>query len=161
MLKVFFPKEDKLVKLRYDMLGMGVNVVTARSGDIRGGMAAAWATQVALKCICVCIGSQSYTRKLILKSRAFGFHVLAGDQLRLAKRFGSGNSGKIDKFKGLKVRAGRTGSPVLKDCGLWFECRVIKVINMDKDSKLIVGRIVAAGKGRRSFKPLIYRQSDY
>ncbi len=148
------------MKYRYDMLVQGVYIVTARHGKKRGGLALAWATQADRNRVAICVGSQSATRPLIIGSRAFGFHVLARGQERLAKRFGTASSARVDKFAGLAVRTARTGSPLLRDCLIWFDCRVERVSGSG-DHKVIIGRMVAGGRGRRRGRPLVYRQEDY
>ena len=149
------------MKLRHDMLTHGVNIVTAQHEGKRGGLAVAWATQVGTKKVIICVGRQSTTRPLILASKAFGLSVLAKDQLPLARKFGKGASTKTDKFAGVPFHTAETGSPLLDDCILWFDCRVENVIDVDEVEKLIVGRIIDAGQLREKFEPLIYRQEDY
>ena len=77
------------MKLTYDMLVQGVYIVTAKHKGKTGGMAAAWATQADKNRIAVCMGSQSATRKLVLSSGAFGFHILGSGQQALGKKFGT------------------------------------------------------------------------
>lgn len=42
-----------------------------------------------------------------------------------------------------------------------FDCRVESVVGQPGGSKLIVGRIVAAGLKDKDAAPLLYRQEDY
>jgi len=148
------------MKLRYDMLVQGVYIVAARHRGKVAGMAASWATQADVNRVAVCMGSQSATRKLVLASRAFGFHVLGRGQKALGRKFGSTSSSKVDKFRGMKVGKAKTGAPIFKDCRTWFDCRLEKAISAG-DHKIIIGRIVAAGHGKRRAAPLVYRQEDY
>ncbi len=148
------------MKLRYDMMVQGVYIVTANHRGKMAGMAASWATQADVNRVAVCMGSQSATRKLVLASRKFGFHVLACGQRALGGRFGSTSSAKADKFKGMKTRKVKTGAPIFGDCRTWFDCRVEKTASAG-DHKIIIGRIVAAGHGKRRAAPLVYRQEDY
>ena len=149
------------MKLRHDMLTHGVNVVAAEHEGKRGGLSVAWATQTAKDRILICVGRQSSTRELILASGAFGLSILARAQVDVARRFGKGSSGKVDKFEGVKHHAAETGSPLLDDCAAWFDCRVEAAHDEPGGSKLIVGRIVAAGRVRDEYEPLIYREEDY
>ena len=77
------------MKLRHDMLTHGVYIVCAAHEGKRGGLAVAWATQVAKDQILICVGKQSATRELILASRAFGLSVLTRQQLSVARAFGT------------------------------------------------------------------------
>lgn len=146
--------------LRHDMLTHGVYVVSAQHQGKRGGLAVAWATQVGNNAIMICVGQQSATRELILTSRSFGLSVLARDQLDIARRFGSGSSRRIDKFEGVAYHTGQTGSPLLDDCAMTFDCEVREVFELGTQ-RLIVGHILSAERFRSGYEPLIYREEDY
>jgi flavin reductase (DIM6/NTAB) family NADH-FMN oxidoreductase RutF len=149
------------MKLRHDMLTHGVNVVAARHEGRVGGLAVAWATQIATDRVVICVGKQSATRELILGSGAFGLSVLKRSQLEVSRTFGRTSSRKVDKFADLAHHAAETGSPLLDDCIAAFVCRVEDVYDQPGGSKLIVGRIVAAEIKDRQAQPLLYRQEDY
>jgi flavin reductase (DIM6/NTAB) family NADH-FMN oxidoreductase RutF len=148
------------VKLRHDMLTHGVNVVCAAHQGKRGGLAVAWATQVGVDRILICVGAQSATRELILASRAFGLSVLTDDQLDVARSFGTRSGRKVDKLAGFGYHTAETGSPLLDDCAAALDCRVIAVHDLDKE-KLIIGHIVRAERSSDAYRPLLYREEDY
>jgi flavin reductase (DIM6/NTAB) family NADH-FMN oxidoreductase RutF len=148
------------MKPRHDMLAHGVNVVAAVCEGRRGGLAVAWATQVAVDEVLICVGRQSATRELILRSGAFGLSLLTREQVEVARRFGRRSSRDVDKFEGLGWHTAQTGSPLLDDCALTLDCRVETVFDHGT-SKLIVGTVVAAERRKEEFEPLIYRQDDY
>jgi flavin reductase (DIM6/NTAB) family NADH-FMN oxidoreductase RutF len=148
------------MNLRHDMLNHGVNVVTAAHKGYRGGLAVAWATQVATDRVLICVGAQSTTRELILASKAFAVNVLRRDQLDIARRFGGGHSNEVDKLEGLPTHTATTGSPLLDDCAASLDCEVQHVYG-EGPEKLIIGRVVAAEFRDRTYEPLIYRESDY
>jgi 3-hydroxy-9,10-secoandrosta-1,3,5(10)-triene-9,17-dione monooxygenase reductase component len=130
---------DFEMKLRHDMLTHGVYIVCAQYGGRRGGLAVAWATQIATDRILICVGKQSATRELILASKAFGLSVLTREQVDIARAF---------------------GSPLLDDCATTLDCRV-EAVHDQGDEKLIVGHIVAAERLEETYEPLIYREEDY
>jgi len=148
------------MELRYDMLVEGVYVVAAQHGGKRGGLALAWATQVAKDRFLICVGSQSATRDLILASGAFGLSVLGRDQIALAAAFGDRSSREVDKFAGVPFHTAVTGSPLLDNCVAAYDCRVETVFDHETH-KLIIGRVVAAERFRDDSERLIYRQEDY
>ena len=148
------------MKPRFDMLAHGVNIITAQHEGRRGGMTAAWATQVALDHILVCIGSQSATRELILASGAFGVNKLAVENLEIARLFGSSSSRDTDKFAGLGLHTAVTGSPLLDDCAIAIDCQVVAVHDF-KDEKLIIGKVAAVEYLRAGYQALVYREEDY
>ena len=148
------------MKLRNDMLNHGVNVVTAQDEGRRGGLAVAWATQMATDRALICVGKQSTTRELILGSKAFGLSVLAQQHLDIARRFGQGQSRDMDKFEGLGVHTATTGSPLLDDCAAALDCEVEMVYDQEGGLKLILGRVVAAEQLMAEHDPLVYRDED-
>ena len=142
------------------MLTHGVNVVCAQHEGRRGGLAVAWATQVATNRLLICVGKQSATRELILASRAFGLSVLTRDQVDVARAFGTRSSRRMDKFEGVGYHTAGTGSPLLDDCAASLDCRVEAIFDLH-DEKLIIGEIVAAERLKGDYEPLIYREEDY
>ena len=154
------------MELRHDMLTHGVNVVCAQYNGKLGGLAVAWATQVARNRILICVGQQSTTRSLILSSRAFGLSVLTADQIDVARHFGTQSGRTTNKLEGVWYHTAETGSPLLDDCAVAFDCRVLAVYDLEADTghsteKLIVGEIVAAEQNLQEYEPLIYREADY
>ncbi len=148
------------MKFRHDMLTHGVYIVCAQYEGKRGGLAVAWATQVATNRILICVGKQSATRELILASRAFGLSILTREQVGIARIFGTRSSRRVDKFEGIGYHAAETGSPLLDDCAATFDCRLEAVYDLQSE-KLIVGRIVFAERLKEDYEPLIYREEDY
>ncbi|MBM3475725.1 MAG: flavin reductase [Armatimonadetes bacterium] len=148
------------MNLRHDMLNHGVNVVTGAHEGRKGGLAVAWATQVATDRVLICVGAQSTTRELILASNAFAVNVLRRDQLDIARRFGGRHSTEVDKFEGLPTHVATTGSPLLDGCAASLDCEVQHVYG-EGPEKLIIGRVVAAEFRETDYEPLIYRESDY
>ena len=148
------------MELRYDMLVMGVYIVAAQHQGKRGGLALAWATQVAKDRFLICVGSQSATRDLILASQAFGLSVLGQDQIALARAFGERSSRDVDKFAVVPFHTAVTGSPLLDNCVAAYDCRLEDVLDHDSH-KLIIGCVVAAERIGDDAQRLIYRQEDY
>ena len=148
------------MELKHDMLTHGVYIVSAQHEGKRGGLAVAWATQLATNRILICVGKQSATRELILASRAFGLSVLTREQIDVARAFGTRSSRKVEKFEGIGYHTAETGSPLLDDCAATFDCRV-EVVYDHGNQKLIVGQIVAAERRQETYEPLIYREKDY
>lgn len=148
------------MKLGNDMLSHGVYVICAQHEGKLGGLAVAWATQVATDRILLCVGKQSATRELILASGAFGLSVLTREQLDVAGLFGRRSSRDVDKFEGIAFHTAETGSPLLDDCAIALDCHVIGVYDFESQ-KLIVGQVVAAERLQEDYEPLIFREEDY
>jgi flavin reductase (DIM6/NTAB) family NADH-FMN oxidoreductase RutF len=148
------------MKLRHDLLTHGVYIVCAQHKGRKGGLAVAWATQVATNRVLICVGQQSTTRELILASQAFGLSVLTREQVDVARAFGRQSGRDVDKFKSVGYHTAETGSPLLDNCAATLDCRVVAV--HDEDSKkLIIGQIAAAERLQEAYEPLIYKEEDY
>lgn len=148
------------MKLRHDMLTHGVNIVCAQHEGKQGGLAVAWATQVAADRFLICVGKQSATRQLILASGAFGLSVLTREQVEVARWFGRRSSRDVDKFASVGYHTAATGSPLLDECAATFDCTVETVFDLH-DEKLIIGKIVAAECLQEVYEPLVYHEEDY
>jgi flavin reductase (DIM6/NTAB) family NADH-FMN oxidoreductase RutF len=148
------------MELRHDMLAHGVNIVCAAHDGHRGGLAVAWATQVSVDHVLICVGAQSATRELILASRAFGLSVLTRDQIEIARSFGRHSSRDVDKLDTVPYHTAQTGSPLLDECAIALDCRVVAIHDF-RHEKLIVGHVVAAERRAADYEPLIYRQDEY
>jgi 3-hydroxy-9,10-secoandrosta-1,3,5(10)-triene-9,17-dione monooxygenase reductase component len=148
------------MELGHDILTHGVYIITTQHEGKLGGLAVAWATQVAQDRILICLGKQSATRELILASRVFGLSQLTKGQVELARAFGRRSIRKVDKFAGIRYHTLVTGSPLLDDCTVTCDCQV-EAVHDDGNHKLIVGRIVAMERLQETYEPLIYREADY
>lgn len=148
------------MNLRHDMLVHGVYIVTASYKGRVGGLAIAWATQVARDQVLICAGNQSASRDLILESGAFGLNILREGQAALAYSFGRSSIRDRDKFNGIAYHTAETGSPLLDDCAVSLDCKV-KAVYDHESSKLIVGRVISVLRHDEKYDPLIYRQEDY
>jgi flavin reductase (DIM6/NTAB) family NADH-FMN oxidoreductase RutF len=75
----------------------------------------------------------------------FAAHLLRADQIDVAWNFARDSSRERDKFIGLEIATGHTGSPLLVDCLAWCDCRVFA--RYDAGDRLFLwGDVVAAGQ---------------
>lgn len=95
------------------------------------------------------------THDLTLASGAFAVHLLGDDQDDLVFRLGLHSGHTTDKLSELPHDAGRTGTPLLRDCLAVFECRVIG--RMDGgDHTVFLGEVVFSER-RGAGAPLWWR----
>src|SRR4051794_9615620 len=103
-------------------------VVTAGSGERRGGLIAAVVNQAAivphLPRVLVGLAKRHYTWELVEAGGAFGLHLLAEEHLDWVWRFGLHSGRDRDKLAGLSTRPGASGAPLLTDALAWLDCRV-------------------------------------
>ncbi len=117
-----------------DLVDRAVWVVTAADHGARSGLLATWVMQSSLDRtmpkVTLSLNSQHFTTHLISQSGALGLHLLRLDQTDLALSFGLRSGRDADKFAGLEITAGVTGSPILTDCLAALECRVLQKIEI-------------------------------
>lgn len=94
----------------------------------RSGLIATFVAQASivpeLPRVLVGLAKQHFTWELVEASGAFALHLIRPEQLDWVWRFGLQSGRDGDKFDGLNVRIGSTGSPLLTDAPAWLECRV-------------------------------------
>src|SRR5262249_34984879 len=81
---------------------------------------------------------------LVQASGAFAVHLLREDQDELVYRLGLHSGHEGDKLGGLALSAGETGSPLLTDCLVWYECRLLNEMD-GGDMTVFLGEVVAMG----------------
>jgi flavin reductase (DIM6/NTAB) family NADH-FMN oxidoreductase RutF len=92
-------------------------IVTATAAGRRGGLCATWVSAASIdpqKPVVVAgLASNHFTTELVQASGCFGLHLLRTDQAPLALNFAIGSGRDRDKFAGLSLATGSTGSPLL------------------------------------------------
>lgn len=104
-------------------------IITSRSHDRRGGLLATWVSPASLDnsrpMMVAAIARCHFTRELIDESFAFCAHLLTSAQVNLALAFGMESGREVDKLAAVQHTFGATGSPILRECLAWLECRVV------------------------------------
>ena len=119
-----------------------VYVVTSRSNDKINGLTIAWATRVSNKppLVGVAIDKRWYSHELLEDGTHFVINILADDQIRLARGFGSVSGRTVDKFKDLDYEFNDLGIPVLTGCKAWIECTKVDQFSAG-DHSFFVGSV--------------------
>lgn len=103
-------------------------LVTSRDGTRRGGLIATFVNEASIVAdlprMLVGLARQHHTWELVEASNALALHLLSEQNLEWVWRFGLRSGHSLDKFEGLSVQVGRTGSPLLPDAIGWLDCRV-------------------------------------
>jgi ferric-chelate reductase [NAD(P)H] len=71
----------------------------------------------------------NYSHLLIQESKAFALNFLRKDQLGLIKDFGLVSGKDQDKLSGIDFKLGISGSPILRDCWGYLDCRVVNAMD--------------------------------
>jgi flavin reductase (DIM6/NTAB) family NADH-FMN oxidoreductase RutF len=137
----------------------GVTIVTARSGERVHGMTVSAFTEVSLDppLVLVCADLGSNTLPLIREGGAFAVNILSREQEALSARFAS-KQGEWQRFDGLEIDAGRTGSPLLRGVVANLDCRVVAA-HEHGDHVVYVGEVAEVRHFDR--EPLLYFRGAY
>lgn len=99
-------------------------------------------------CVAACKGHK--IDPLIRDSRSFALAVLgAGDRLIERRFFDSDTApsehevaGVDDPFDAMETMTLVTGSPIIRRCSLWFDCELIRRVDLEAEMELFVGVVV-------------------
>jgi flavin reductase (DIM6/NTAB) family NADH-FMN oxidoreductase RutF len=156
---------DKPVNADQFKLGMrglahAVTIVTAAHGGHRSGMTATAVCSVSAKppTVLVCLDRTSATHGGVTRSKAFCVNVLRAEDTDLSNLFSGAQSGER-RFKSREWSKLATGSPVLLDALVSFDCRLIRKLAHGTHT-IFLGQVeqVLFGKKGRS---LLYAEGQY
>ena len=108
--------------------------------------------------VLVCLNKTSATHGAVARSRAFCVNVLRADDSDLSNLFSGAQSGE-SRFKSREWSKLATGSPVLVDALVSFDCRVVKKLAHGTHTVFLgqVEQVLFGKKGR----PLLYSEGQY
>jgi flavin reductase (DIM6/NTAB) family NADH-FMN oxidoreductase RutF len=136
----------------------GVTVVTTRAVDgVPVGITANSFASVSLEPALVLwsLARSASSFEAFRAARSFRVHVLAGDQLEIAKRFATRGA---DKFAAGDWTHPADSPPQLTGCVAWFECAT-RSQHDEGDHVIFVGRVESMGVPGGA--PLIFHDSRY
>jgi flavin reductase (DIM6/NTAB) family NADH-FMN oxidoreductase RutF len=154
------PVEVNQFKLGMRSLAHAVNIVTAAHGGHRCGMTATAVCSATAEppTVLVCLNRASATYAGVTKSKSFCVNVLRAEDSDLSNLFSGAQSGE-GRFKSREWTRLATGSPVLLDALVSFDCRVIKKLAHGSHTVFLgqVEQVLFGKKGR----PLLYAEGQY
>lgn len=130
-----------------------VVAITTSAEGCRNGMIANSAQRASLVPsvlrVSVYVSKTNVSHNLIYSSGVFGMHLLRSDQWELIWRLGLQSAREVpDKLKGIKVRTGTSGCPLLVDVFAALECRVVNAMDTGA-STLFLGDVVSSASGEK------------
>jgi len=156
---------DKPVDIVQFKLGMrslahAVNIVTAAHGGHRYGMTATAVCSATAEppTVLVCLNKASATYAGVTKSKAFCVNLLRAEDSDLSNLFSGAQSGEA-RFKSREWTRLATGSPVLIDALVSFDCRVVKQMAHGTHT-IFLGQVEQVAFGQKG-KPLLYSEGQY
>ncbi len=140
----------------------GVYVISTKLNDKVNAMTAAWVARASFDppLVTVSIGKARFTHDMIKESGVFAVNVLSPDAIATGRHFGMKSGRKTDKFAGVDYFTSVTGSPLLKDCIAWMDCRVITACDAG-DHTLFIGTVLDGGVLSEDAHTLIYDKETF
>jgi len=136
--------------LRLRHLTPPVVAVTSASEGRRNGMIANSAQRAslvpAIPRISVYISKINFTHDLIYTSGVFGIHLLRTDQWDLVWHLGLQSARDVDKMSSIEHHIGESGCPLLNDCMVAYECRVVNAMDAGA-ATFFLGDVISATEG--------------
>ena len=141
-------------------LAGAVNIITSMHASHRYGMTATAVCSATADppTVLVCINKLASTHNAVAKSRVFCVNVLRAEDWELSTAFSGGASGET-RFKTRDWTRLATGSPVLIDALVSFDCRVAKTLAHGTHS-IFLGQVEQILIGKKG-KPLLYSEGQY
>ncbi len=139
----------------------GVFVISTRYKDRVNAMTAAWVGRASFvpPLVTVAIGKERFSHDMIKNSGVFAVNVLGRDNIPLGKHFGLKSGRKVDKFANMDYDTKVTGSPILRECIAWMDCKVISYHDAG-DHTLFIGEVLDGGV-LRDEKPIVYDREEF
>jgi flavin reductase (DIM6/NTAB) family NADH-FMN oxidoreductase RutF len=147
-------------KLGMRGLTHAVNIITASHGGHRYGMTATavCSATVAPPTVLVCLNRKSATHSGVTKSKSFCVNVLRAEDSELSNLFSGSQAGE-GRFGSREWSKLVTGSPVLLDALISFDCRVVKKLAHGAHT-IFLGQVQQVVFGKKG-KPLLYADGQY
>ena len=141
-------------------LAGAVNIITGMHSGHRYGMTATAVCSATAEppTVLVCINKLATTHGAVAKAGAFCVNVLRAEDWELSTTFSGGASGEA-RFKSRDWTRLATGSPVLIDSLVSFDCRVAKTL-VHGTHTIFLGEVEQILLGKKG-KPLLYSEGQY
>jgi flavin reductase (DIM6/NTAB) family NADH-FMN oxidoreductase RutF len=128
-----------------DKLPLGVSVATLGRGGVENGLTISWMTPVSFEPlhILIAVDKRHYSVDFLKSTKNFVLNILKSDQMKVAAHFASRSMAGDDKLAKMKTRESQTGAAILTEALSYFDCEVVKSIEVG-DHILYVGKVVDA-----------------
>jgi flavin reductase (DIM6/NTAB) family NADH-FMN oxidoreductase RutF len=154
------PVDVEQFKAGMRALAGAVNIIGSAHAGHRYGMTATAVCSATADppTVLVCINKLAATHGAIAKSKAFCVNVLRAEDWDLSTAFSGAQSGE-SRFKSRDWTRLATGSPVLIDALVSFDCRVVKTLAHGTHT-IFLGQVEQVVLGKKG-KPLVYSEGQY
>ena len=154
------PIDAEQFKMGMRTLAGAVNIITSAHAGHRYGMTATAVCSATADppTVLVCINKLATTHGAISKSKVFCVNVLRSEDWELSTAFSGAQAGE-GRFKSRNWTRLATGSPVLIDALVSFDCRVVKTLAHGTHT-IFLGEVDQVLVGKKG-KPLLYSEGQY
>ena len=154
------PVDAEQFKAGMRTLAGAVNIVTSTHAGHRYGMTATAVCSAAAEppTVLACINKLASTHGAVAKSKVFCVNVLRSEDWELSTSFSGAHSGE-GRFISRDWTRLATGSPVLIDALVSFDCRVVKKLAHGTHT-IFLGVVEQVAFGKKG-KPLLYSEGQY
>jgi len=154
------PVDAEQFKVGMRTLAGAVNIITSLQAGHRYGMTATAVCSATADppTVLACINKLATTHGAVARSKAFCVNVLRAEDWELSTTFSGAQSGEA-RFKSRDWTRLATGSPVLIDSLVSFDCRVVKSL-VHGTHTIFLGQVEQVLMGKKG-KPLLYSEGQY
>ena len=128
-------------------------LMTSAFGGTRAGLVVHSVQRVADEPVLLCVAAERghAIDPLIRDSRTFALGVIGEGDAFVRRRFAmrvNGSTGPCvhvegdDPFDALQSTTLVTGSPLLEHCTTWFDCELVRRLDLETDHELFVGQVL-------------------
>lgn len=149
-------RESFLDVMRY--YPQGVSILTAKVDGKNWGMTVSSFISLSINppLVLISIMKNTDTYKAIIRADHFSLSVLSDKQAEIAERFASDEE---NRFRGVRIIEGRTGSSLIEGALSYVECKKEKEIDV-WDHTILIGRVLHAYRASDAL-PLVYFRRRY
>jgi flavin reductase (DIM6/NTAB) family NADH-FMN oxidoreductase RutF len=139
----------------------GVTVVTSQIDGMYHGMTANAVTSVSLDplLVLVCVDKRARAHAEIARAGHFGMSMLSARQEDLSNLFASSAPPEQGSLRGVPIRVGKTGVPLIEGAIACLECEIDRLVDAG-DHSIFLGRVVD-GAVMSEEAPLLYFRGRY
>jgi flavin reductase (DIM6/NTAB) family NADH-FMN oxidoreductase RutF len=154
------PVDAEQFKVGMRSLAGAVNIITSAQSGHRYGMTATAVCSATADppTVLICVNKLASTHAAIAKSKVFCVNVLRAEDTELSSTFSGAQTGE-GRFKTRDWTRLATGSPVLIDSLVSFDCAVVKKL-VHGTHTIFLGQVQQVLIGKKG-KPLLYSDGQY
>ena len=154
------PVDAEQFKVGMRALAGAVNIITTAHSGHRYGMTATAVCSATAEppTVLICVNKLASTHAAVAKSKVFCVNVLRAEDWGLSTQFSGAQTGE-GRFKSRDWARLATGSPVLIDALVAFDCHVVKSIAHGTHT-IFLGQVEQVLVGQKG-KPLLYSEGQY